>query len=106
MPLHAGLKSEEQNQIFEQSWRRKIIISTNIAESSITIPDIMHVVDSGLVKTKVFDHFNDIEKLMVVPCGKSSAIQRAGRTGRVLDGNCYRIYTENAYKNMADKLPS
>lgn len=79
-------------------------MSTNIAESSITIPDIKYVVDSGYVKVKAYDIEKGVEKMIVVPCGKSSAIQRAGRAGRVFDGECFRIYTESAYVKMPDKV--
>jgi HrpA-like RNA helicase len=86
LPLHAKLGIEEQNKIFERTYDRKIILSTNIAESSITIADIRYVVDSGYVKIKSYDWEGSIDKMVVVPCGKSSANQRAGRAGRVSDG--------------------
>ena len=92
MMLHSKMRAEDQNLIFERTYDRKIILSTNIAESSITIPDVRYVIDSGYVKIKIFDWQAGIDKMVVVPCGKSSANQRAGRAGRVTDGECYRIY--------------
>lgn len=86
MALHAGLSLSKQADIFEDSSRRKVILATNVAESSITIPDIKYVIDCGYVKIKVYDQQAGVEKMIVVPCGKSSAIQRAGRAGRVVDG--------------------
>ena len=92
LALHAKLGAEDQNKIFQRCYDRKIIISTNIAESSITIPDVKYVIDCGYVKIKSYDWEGAIDKMIVVPCGKSSANQRAGRAGRVFDGECYRIY--------------
>lgn len=86
LPLHAKLGVEDQNKIFQRTYERKIILSTNIAESSITIPDIKFVIDCGYVKVKSYDWEGGIDKMIVVPCGKSSANQRAGRAGRVSDG--------------------
>jgi len=98
LPLHSKLAIEEQNAIFERTYERKVILSTNIAESSITIPDIKFVIDCGYVKVKIFDYEAGIDKMIVVPCGKSSSNQRAGRAGRVTDGECYRIFHEKGYQ--------
>ena len=93
LPLHANLGAEEQAKIFDSSFDRKIILSTNVAESSITIPDIEFVVDCGYVKCKVFDFATGVEKMIITSCGKNSCAQRAGRAGRVANGYCYRIFT-------------
>lgn len=61
------------------------------------------MIDCGYVKVKAYDHEKGVEKMIVVPCGKSAAIQRAGRAGRVFDGECYRMYTESAYVKMPEK---
>lgn len=79
-------------------------MATNIAESSITIPDIKYVIDCGYVKVKAYDPEKGIDKMIVVPCGRSAAIQRAGRAGRVFDGECFRMYTETAYEKMVEKV--
>lgn len=105
MPLHAKLGVEEQNKIFQKSYDRKIIIATNVAESSITIPDIKFVIDCGYVKVKTYDWEGGIDKMIVVPCGKSSSNQRAGRAGRVSDGECFRIYHQEGFETMPDRLP-
>ena len=62
------------------------------------------MIDCGYVKVKAYDHEKGVEKMIVVPCGKSAAIQRAGRAGRIFDGECYRIYTESAYVKMPEKV--
>lgn len=64
-----------------------------MAESSITIPDVDFVIDCGYVKCKVVDNTTGVERMIVLPCGKSSCQQRAGRAGRVANGYCYRIFT-------------
>jgi ATP-dependent RNA helicase DDX35 len=78
---------------------RKVIVSTNIAEASVTIPDVVHVVDCGLVKSKWFDWSSGTEALLVTPVSQASARQRAGRAGRCSAGVCYRLYTEESYTN-------
>jgi ATP-dependent RNA helicase DDX35 len=105
LPLHSKMSPEDQNLIFERTYDRKVILATNIAESSLTIPDIRFVVDCGYVKVKMFDWEAGIDKMIVVPCGKSSANQRAGRAGRVNDGECFRAYPEAGFNTMADRLP-
>ena len=104
IPLHASLPLSKQSEIFEHTNERKVILSTNIAESSITIPDIKYVIDCGYVKVKMYDMEKGIDKMDVVACGKTAAIQRAGRAGRIFDGECYRIYTENGYNSMNEKV--
>lgn len=76
---------------------RKIIFSTNIAETSITIDGVVYVVDPGLSKQKVYNPRLRIESLLVDPISKSSAKQRSGRAGRTRPGKCYRMYTERSY---------
>lgn len=105
LALHSKLPPEQQALIFDPSYDRKVILSTNIAESSITIPDIKFVIDSGYVKVKLFDWEAAIDKMAVVPCGRTSANQRAGRAGRVQDGECFRIYPEAAHNAMPEKIP-
>jgi len=100
LPLHSKLSAEQQTLIFEHCYERKIILATNIAESSITIPEVKFVIDCGYVKVKMFDWQAGIDKMAVVPCGKSSASQRAGRAGRVTDGECFRIYHQAGHDSM------
>jgi HrpA-like RNA helicase len=66
---------------------------------------VRFVIDSGYVKVKMFDWEAAIDKMIVVPCGKSSANQRAGRAGRVTDGECFRVYSEAGFNGMPERLP-
>ena len=86
---------EEQVKIFEPSPfnTRKVIVATNIAETSITIDGVAFVVDSCLTKVKVFDPSLNLDELIVVPASQSSCNQRAGRAGRTKPGKCYRLCT-------------
>lgn len=101
-PLYSGLSIAEQMKVFDPLLKgvRKVVCSTNIAEASITIDNIVYVVDCGFVKQKLYDPLSDIERLVVTEISQSSAIQRAGRAGRTKSGKCFRLYTENAYKNV------
>lgn len=94
LPLHGQLSPEDQDRIFDKNdKRRKVIISTNVAETSITVPGVKYVIDSGFVKQIEFNPHTGIESLVTTPNSKSSAVQRAGRAGRVEAGECYRLYT-------------
>lgn len=79
---------------------RKVIISTNIAEASVTIDGIVFVIDSGFVKIRAYNPYTGIETLTATGISKASAIQRAGRAGRTRPGKCYRLYTEEAFKGL------
>ncbi|GFQ08722.1 probable ATP-dependent RNA helicase dhx35, partial [Phtheirospermum japonicum] len=87
--------------------KRKVIISTNIAETSLTLEGVVYVVDCGFSKQVFYNPVADIENLVVAPISKASARQRAGRAGRVRPGKCYRLYTEEYYMNEmpADGIP-
>lgn len=102
LPLYAGLSSEQQLYVFEPAPEntRKVIVSTNIAEASVTIDGIVYVVDCGFVKLRGFNPQSGIESLTATPVSKASATQRAGRAGRTKPGKCYRLYTEAAYHNL------
>ncbi|CAE6516064.1 unnamed protein product [Rhizoctonia solani] len=106
-PMYAALPSHQQARIFQPPPKgtRKIILSTNIAETSITIPGVRYVVDSGMCKEKGYQSRSagtGIETLTLCPISKSSAIQRAGRAGREGPGICFRLYTEKAYGSLDD----
>jgi len=77
---------------------RKIVVSTNIAETSLTIDGVVFVIDPGFSKQKVYNPRIRVESLLVSPISKASAQQRAGRAGRTQPGKCFRLYTEKAYK--------
>ena len=107
LPLYASLPLDRQRQIFDppppprkpgDPPGRKIIFSTNIAETSLTIDGIVYVVDPGFSKQKVYNPRIRVESLLVSPISKASAHQRAGRAGRTRPGKCFRLYTEKAYK--------
>ncbi|KAL9654985.1 hypothetical protein ABK040_008773 [Willaertia magna] len=103
LPLYSGLSLDEQMKIFEYTkGRRKVILSTNIAETSITIPSIGFVIDCGFVKERIFNPKTNNDSLLVVPISKASAEQRAGRAGRVSNGKCFRLYTEEAFQQLRE----
>ena len=95
-PVYASLPTDLQKNIFEPTPpnSRKIVLATNIAETSITIEGISYVIDPGYVKENVFNPVTGMESLVVVPCSRASANQRAGRAGRVGPGKCFRLYTK------------
>ena len=105
LQLHGRLTSEEQQQVFSagKSGKRKIVFATNSAETSLTIPGIKFVIDTGVAKEMQFDPKKNISTLCVVPISNSSADQRKGRAGRVSVGNCYRLYSEKDFERM-DKV--
>ncbi|KAJ2697590.1 hypothetical protein H4218_003855 [Coemansia sp. IMI 209128] len=99
--LSAGLPQEEQKQVFDPTpaGKRKVVFSTNVAETSVTIEGIVYVVDCGFVKQRMFDPATGINRLVTQPISKSSAVQRAGRAGRTQPGKVYRLYTSEAFKS-------
>ncbi len=99
LPLFARLSAEEQKKIFKKISDRKIIVSTNIAETSITIPGIRYVVDTGLARISSYSPRSRITSLPIVPISKSSADQRKGRCGRVENGICIRLFSEEDYES-------
>jgi pre-mRNA-splicing factor ATP-dependent RNA helicase DHX16 len=105
LPIYAALPSEEQSKIFlpVQKGERKIILATNIAETSITINGIGYVIDSGFCKQICYDPRTGLETLAVTPISKANANQRAGRAGRVRPGKCFRLYTANTFKNELEE---
>ncbi|KAJ1726199.1 ATP-dependent RNA helicase [Coemansia biformis] len=106
-PIFAALPQAQQARVFEPApeFTRKVILATNIAETSLTIPGIRHVVDAGVHKLRGFDPRVG-ESLLVEPISKSSARQRAGRAGREAPGFCYRLYTEADYAQLdEDAVP-
>ncbi|XP_055627769.1 putative pre-mRNA-splicing factor ATP-dependent RNA helicase PRP1 [Toxorhynchites rutilus septentrionalis] len=106
IPLYSSLPPTMQQKIFEAAppkrangaVGRKVVISTNIAETSLTIDGVVFVIDPGFSKQKVYNPRIRVESLLVSPISKASAQQRAGRAGRTRPGKCFRLYTEKAYK--------
>ncbi|KAK2847619.1 hypothetical protein FQN49_005715, partial [Arthroderma sp. PD_2] len=105
VPLYAGLTVEQQLYAFEPAPidTRKVIVSTNVAEASITIEGIVYVVDCGFSKLRAYDPTTGIEKLTTVPISKASATQRAGRAGRTKPGKCFRLYTEQSFLSLSEE---
>lgn len=106
LPIYSSLPSAVQSRVFEPapSGSRKVIIATNIAETSLTIDGVYYVIDPGFVKQNVFDPALGMDSLVVTPISQAEARQRAGRAGRTGPGTCYRLYTEAAYRN--EMLPN
>lgn len=105
VPLYASLPPQQQQKIFDEAppprngiAGRKIVVSTNIAETSLTIDGIVYVLDPGFSKQKVYNPRIRVESLLVSPISRASAHQRAGRAGRTRPGKCFRLYTEASFK--------
>ncbi|KXW55371.1 ATP-dependent RNA helicase HrpA [Ferrovum sp. PN-J185] len=97
VPLYARLSQEEQDKIFKTTGQRRIVLSTNVAETSLTVPGIRYVIDGGLVRVKRFSQRNKIDQLLIEKNSQASAQQRAGRSGRIAPGICVRLYSEEDY---------
>eukprot|EP00158_Paraphelidium_tribonemae_P008335 Partr_v1_DN28554_c1_g1_i2_m72978 putative DEAH (Asp-Glu-Ala-His) box polypeptide len=103
LPLYGSLDSSEQKRVFypaRSSLIRKIVFATNIAATSVTIPNIKYVVDAGYVKQKEFDPQLDMDALVITKISQSAADQRAGRAGRTLHGKCWRLYSVDDYNGF------
>ena len=101
-PLYASLPPSEQALAFAPApaGTRKVVLATNIAESSITIDGIRYIIDNGLVKAKFYHPAIDMECLQEMPVSRAQAQQRTGRAGRVSAGKCFRLYTEDSYEEL------
>lgn len=107
LPMYGTLPNNDQLKVFFSAPRgtRKAIIATNIAETSVTIPGIVYVIDCGFVKIKWFDAESNMDSLMVVPVSKAQAEQRAGRAGRIRNGKVFRLCTEESYAKLPNQIP-
>ncbi|KAG9255311.1 DEAD/DEAH box helicase [Emericellopsis atlantica] len=105
LPLHASLETREQKRVFASPPpnKRKVVVATNVAETSITIDDIVAVIDSGKVKETSFDPQNNMRKLEETWASRAACKQRRGRAGRVQEGKCYKLYTRNLEAQMAER---
>jgi len=97
LPLFARLSAEEQGRVFKAHGGRRIVLATNVAETSLTVPGIRYVVDTGLARVKRYSYRNKVEQLRVENVSQASAKQRAGRCGRVASGVCVRLYAEDEF---------
>ncbi|KAJ5637363.1 hypothetical protein N7490_007242 [Penicillium lividum] len=104
LPLYAGLTTDQQMYVFEPAPEntRKVIVSTNIAEASVTIDGIVYVIDCGFAKLRAYNPSTGIETLTAVSISKASATQRAGRAGRTRPGKCFRLYTQSTYEQLPE----
>ena len=102
LPLFARLTAQEQERVFHPSGvGQRIVLATNVAETSLTVPGIRYVIDTGLARVKRYSYRNKVEQLQVEPVSQAAANQRAGRCGRVADGICIRLYSEPDFKGRA-----
>jgi len=99
LPLFARLSAAEQNRVFSQAKHRRIILATNVAETSLTVPGIHYVIDTGLVRISRYSYRSKIQRLPIEPISQSSANQRKGRCGRISEGVCIRLYSEEDFNN-------
>ena len=97
VPLFARLSQPEQDRVFEPHSARRIVLATNVAETSLTVPGIQFVIDAGTARVKRYSYRNKVEQLLVEPVSQAAANQRAGRCGRVSDGICIRLYDEKEF---------
>ncbi|MBK8118127.1 MAG: ATP-dependent RNA helicase HrpA [Sulfuritalea sp.] len=92
LPLFARQSAAEQGRVFTAHHGRRVVLATNVAETSLTVPGIRYVIDSGLARVKRYSHRNKVEQLQVEPISQAAASQRAGRCGRVSAGICFKLY--------------
>lgn len=102
MPLYARLSSSEQNRIFQSHSGRRIVLATNVAETSLTVPGIKYVIDPGMARISRYSVRSKVQRLPIEPVSQASANQRAGRCGRVSEGICIRLYSEDDFINRAE----
>ena len=103
IPLHGALEPQEQDRAFAPNKLRKVIVATNVAETSITIDGIRHVVDSGVARVARYDAERGIGTLQLEPISRASADQRKGRAGRTARGSCHRLWTEISHKSREER---
>jgi ATP-dependent helicase HrpB len=102
IPLHGDLPPEDQDRAFAPHAVRKVVVATNVAETSVTIDGIRHVIDSGLARIARYDPERGIHSLLVEPISRASADQRKGRAGRTAPGTCHRLWTESGQLNRPE----
>lgn len=99
LPLYSRLSASEQNRVFKPGTKRRIVLATNVAETSITVPGIRYVIDPGTARISRYSYRSKVQRLPVEKIAQSSANQRAGRCGRLSDGICIRLYSEEDFSN-------
>src|ERR1700761_404047 len=101
MPLYARLSAGDQDRVFKPGTKRRVVLATNVAETSLTVPRIRYVIDSGQARVKRYSQRSQLERLHVEPISQAAADQRKGRCGRVGPGICFRLYDEADYNSRA-----
>ncbi|SIQ58831.1 ATP-dependent RNA helicase HrpA [Solilutibacter tolerans] len=102
VPLYARLSARDQDKVFQPGVKRRIVLATNVAETSLTVPRIRYVVDPGYARVKRYSPRQKLDRLHIEPVSQASANQRAGRCGRVADGVCIRLYSETDFGARAE----
>ncbi|PVZ64322.1 ATP-dependent RNA helicase HrpA [Pelagibaculum spongiae] len=102
LPLFSRLSSSEQDRIFQNQKFRKIVLATNVAETSVTVPGIRYVIDSGLARISRYSYRTKVQRLPIEAISQASASQRQGRCGRLSDGICIRLFSEEDFLNRAE----
>ena len=105
MPLFARLTAQQQERIFAAHTTRRVILATNVAETSLTVPQVRHVIDSGLARISRYSVRSKVQRLPLEPVSKASANQRRGRCGREAPGICIRLYSEEDFAAREDFTP-
>ncbi len=101
LPLFGRLAQADQDRVFRPGGRRRVVLATNLAETSLTVPGIGYVVDTGLARVKRYRYRGKVEQLLIEPISQAQALQRAGRAGRLTPGVCIRLYAEDEFKQRA-----
>ena len=102
LPLYARLSAAEQHRVFAPHRGRRIVLATNVAETSLTVPGIRYVIDTGTARISRYSHRLKVQRLPIEPVSRASADQRKGRCGRTADGVCVRLYTEQDYESRPE----
>ncbi len=102
LPLYARLSGAEQNRVFSPAKHRRIVLATNVAETSLTVPGIHYVIDTGTVRISRYSYRSKIQRLPIEPVSQSSANQRKGRCGRISEGVCIRLYSAEDFNNRPE----
>ena len=97
LPLYARLSNAEQNRVFQPHGGRRIVLATNVAETSLTVPGIKYVIDPGTARISRYSYRTKVQRLPIEPVSQASANQRKGRCGRVSEGICIRLYSEEDF---------
>jgi ATP-dependent helicase HrpA len=102
LPLYARLSNAEQHRVFQSHSNRRIVLATNVAETSLTVPGIKYVIDPGTARISRYSHRTKVQHLPIEPVSQASANQRKGRSGRTSDGICIRLYSEEDFENRPE----